>query len=87
MSKPLSPLARELAETLPIEPNGLSLHELADGLLGRRDPAALGRIRKALDELAESVGGLAVRRGDCPEFGRYKVVLYGLRSRRAGSSR
>jgi len=75
----LSPLAAELAETLPIEPNGLSLHELADGLLGRRDPATRGQVKAALNELDAAVGGLYIGRGHCPEFGRFKVRLYGLR--------
>jgi hypothetical protein len=74
----LSPLAAELAETLPVEPNGLSLCELADGLLGRRTPAARGEVRRAISELEADGRQIYTRRGDCEEFGLFDVPLYGL---------
>ena len=80
-------LALEVLAALPVEPNGLSLHELADGLLGRRDPAARGRVRAALGQVAAAFGELYVRRGDCEEFGRYDVPLYGVRGHQAAAVR
>jgi len=64
-------------EHLPCEPNGLSLQELADGLLQDRGPHARGVIRSALDRLASFFGGLAVRHGQ-DAFGHADVELYGL---------
>jgi len=62
---------------LPCEPNGLSIHELAEGLLGRRDPVALGRVRRMLRGLSFLLGGLACRPGT-DDFGHADVHLWGL---------
>jgi len=74
----IDPLALDVLAALPVEPNGLGVHEMADGLLGRRDPAARGTIRAALVSIAAELGELHVTRGDVEEFGRYDVPLYGL---------
>jgi len=79
----LKGLALKLLAALPPEPNGLSIHELADGLLGGRDPQRRGRIRGALEEVAGALGYLYERQGDVPEFGRYAVTLYGIPSHKA----
>ena len=42
----------EVLENLPVEPIGLSLSELADGLLDNRGPAARGKVRTALEGIA-----------------------------------
>jgi len=69
--------SRDLLEVLPCEPNGLSIHELADGLVGRRDPRARAYIRRALEGLSAMLGGLATTRG-CDDFGHADVALWGL---------
>jgi len=74
----LKGLALRLLAALPPEPNGLSIHELADGLLGGRDPKRRGMIRAALEEIRGALGNLYERTGDVPEFGRYGVTLYGV---------
>ena len=73
----LRPHVRLLLEHLPCEPNGLSIHELADGLEDDRSPRGRCMVRLALDCLAVFLGGLAVRRGD-DAFGHADVELYGL---------
>lgn len=72
--------ALDLLELLPVEPAGQSLAGLADDLFGRRDPATLGRVRRALDRIGQAVGGLYRCRGD-GGFGLYDVPLFGLRRR------
>jgi len=82
----LGNLAVRLLWSLPIEPNGLSLHELADGLLGRRDPAAVGRIVDALHEVEAAVGAISIRVGT-DDFGRHDVKLCGIPADRADDVR
>ena len=67
---------RRVLWNLPCEPNGLSLHELADGLLGYRGPRDLALVRESLRRIHEIVG-LSVRCGD-DEFGHAAVNLYGI---------
>ena len=74
----LKGLARRILEALPPEPNGLSKHELAEGLLGHRDPRAYARLCRALAEVEAVLGGLYVRRGDVEDMGLYDVALYGV---------
>ena len=73
----LTPAALVVLEHLPCAPNGLSVRELADGLLDSRGPAARGEIGSALQEIADTFAGLAVRRGD-DFLGRADVELWGL---------
>ena len=74
----LTQFERLVLEHLPCEPNGLSVHELADGLAGDRSPQGRARVRNALAYLGLMFAGLAVRRGD-DDFGHADVELYGLR--------
>lgn len=64
MLQDLSDLELLILEHLPGTPNGLSVAELADGLLGNAGPEARGRVRRALRILEARLGGLAVRKGD-----------------------
>lgn len=66
-----------ILEHLPAEPNGLSVHELADGLLGNAGPQGRSVISGALKEIAMAIGGLACRRGD-DYLGHFDVDLWGL---------
>jgi len=75
-------LARRVLEALPPEPNGLSKHELAEGLLGRRDPRAYGRVSRALAKVEGVPGGLYVRRGHVEDMGLYDVELYDIPAHR-----
>ena len=67
----------EVLENLPVEPIGLSLAELADGLLDDRSPAAKGKVRLALERIAEVLGDLHVRTGN-DDLGGYGVKMYGI---------
>ena len=78
----LTPFQIDVLASLPSAPNGLSQHELADGLLDNRGPRALGKVKAALDRIAAALGednaaGLIVRRGD-DDFGQADVPLYGV---------
>lgn len=73
----LSEFELEVLESLPFEPTGLSLAELADGLLNDRSPRAKGRIRRALDGIEDVLGGLYVRTGD-DDFGHFGIAMYGV---------
>lgn len=73
----LTKLQRLVLEHLPAAPNGLSVHELAEGLLDNRGPAARGEILAALGVLDVYLGGLAVTRGD-DFLGHADVGLWGL---------
>ena len=73
----LSEFELEVLENLPFEPTGLSLAELADGLLDNRSPRAKGRIRRALDGIAEVLGDLYVRTGN-DYLGGFGVAMYGV---------
>ncbi len=73
----LTQLDRAVLEHLPCEPNGLSIHELADGLAGDAGPQGRSRIRQSLAALGAQLGGLAVRRGD-DFMGHADVELWGL---------
>jgi len=68
----------ELLENLPVEPIGLSLAELADGLLDNRSPRAKGQVRLALDSISKALGGLNVTKGN-DDFGAFGVPMYGMR--------
>jgi len=67
----------EVLENLPVEPIGLSLAELADGLLDDRSPAAKGKVRIALERIAEVLNGLYVRTGN-DDVGGFGVKMYGV---------
>ena len=71
----------EVLENLPVEPTGLSLAELADGLLDDRSPAAKGKVRRALDRITEVLNGLHVRTGN-DDLGGFGVKMYGVRRRK-----
>lgn len=77
MLQSLNDLERLILEHLPATPNGLSVAELADGLLDNAGPQARGQVRRALDILNIHLGGLAVRRGD-DFLGHSDVELWGL---------
>ncbi len=71
----------ELAGSLPRAPNGPSLHELADGLLDTRGPAALRQVKTALGRIAAALGeddaeGLILRPRD-DDFGHADAPPYG----------
>jgi len=67
----------EVLENLPVEPIGLSLTELADGLLGDRSPRAKGQVRRALDGIANAIGRLHIRKGN-DDFGGFGIVMYAI---------
>jgi len=67
----------EVLENLPVEPTGLSLAELADGLLDDRSPAARGKVRRALERIAEALNGLHVQTGN-DDLGGFGVKMYGI---------
>ena len=71
----LSEFELEVLENLPVEPTGLSLAELADGLLDDRSPSAKGKVRRALESISKVLGGLHVREGD-DELGGFRVRMY-----------
>lgn len=77
MLQDLNELERLILEHLPATPNGLSVWELADGLLDNAGPQARGRVREALRILGARLGGLAIRRGD-DYLGHADVELWGL---------
>ena len=74
----LNEFEMEVLENLPVEPTGLSLAELADGLLNDRSPAARGKVRRALDRIAEVLSGLHVHTGN-DDLGGFGVKMYGIR--------
>ena len=74
----LSEFELEVLENLPVEPIGLSLAELADGLLDDRGPAAKGKVRRALDRIGKALGGLHACTGN-DDLGGFGVKMYGLR--------
>ncbi len=74
----LSEFELEVLENLPVEPTGLSLAELADGVLDDRSPRARGRIRRALSAIDGVLGCLHVSTGN-DDFGRYAVRTYAIR--------
>jgi hypothetical protein len=73
----LSAFDLEVLENLPVEPTGLSLAELADGLLSARSPAAKGKVRRALENICRVLGRLYVytSNDDLDGFG---VKMYGV---------
>jgi predicted amidohydrolase len=71
----------EVLENLPVDPIGLSLAELAEGLLDDCSPAAKGKVRRALDRVAEVLNGLHVRTGN-DDLGGFGVKMYGICRRR-----
>ena len=73
----LNEFEMEVLENLPVEPIGLSLTELADGLLDDRSPAAKGKVRRALDHVAEALDGLYVSTGN-DDLGDFGVKMYGI---------
>ena len=73
----LNEFEMEVLENLPVEPIGLSLAELADGLLDDRGPAARGKVRRALERIAEALNGLHVHTGN-DDLGGFGVKMYGI---------
>lgn len=71
----------EVLKNLPVEPTGLSLAELADGLLDDRGPAAKGKVRHALENISRALDGLYVGAGR-DDFGGFGVKMFGIRRRR-----
>lgn len=73
----LSEFELEVLENLPAEPTGLSLAELADGLLNDRSPRARGKVRLALDAISRTLGGLCIYFGNDDLYG-FGVKMYGV---------
>jgi hypothetical protein len=63
---------------------GLSLAELAEGIMGSRAPAARGYVKGLLDDASALLGGLWVGRGD-DGLGHADVRLYGVRQAQRSS--
>ena len=82
----LNDFERDVLENLPVEPVGLSLAELADGLLDDRSPSAKGKVRRALSRIAEALGSLHVRIGN-DGLGGFGVRMYGIPRRTMPSVR
>ena len=82
----LSEFELQVLEHLPVEPTGLSLGEMADGLLGNRSPAGKGKVRRALNRISEVLGGLHIRTGN-DDVGGFGVPLYGIPRRAMPSVR
>ena len=82
----LSEFELEVLENLPVEPIGLSLTELADGLLDNRGPVAKGKVRRALENVARASGGLYVYSGN-DDLGGFGVKMYGIPRRTMPSVR
>ncbi len=75
----LSDFELQILENLPIEPNGLSVDELADGLLGNRGPKARAKVRRAVLVIAQVLDDIYVRRGD-DDFGHADVPFFGIKA-------
>ncbi len=75
--KRLSDFELEVLENLPVEPIGLSLAELADGLLDNRGPVAKGKVRGALENISSALGGLHVYSGN-DDLGGFGVKMHGV---------
>ncbi len=73
----LNEFEMEVLENLPVEPTGLSLAELADGLLDDRSPAAKGKVCRAMDSIRDALGGLFIRVGN-DDFDGVGVRMYGI---------
>lgn len=73
----LTEFEREVLANLPVEPTGLSLAELSEGLLNDRSPGARGKVRRALEHIAQALGGLYVCTGD-DDLGGFGVKMFGL---------
>ena len=86
LQRKLTDFEMEVLANLPIEPTGLSMEELAEGLLDNRGPVARGLIRKALDAIVDALGGLYAPLGD-DDLGNFGVLLYGIRQVDAGAVR
>ena len=69
----------EVLANLPVAPIGLSIPELADGLLAKRDPQARSKISVALNTISAILGVICVTIGN-DDFGNCGVVLYGVRA-------
>lgn len=67
----------KVLENLPVEPLGVSLTELADGLLNNRSPQAKGRIKRALKNISSELEKLYIHSGD-DDFSGYGVKMYGI---------
>ena len=65
-------------EHLPVEPNGLSLAELVDGLTAGPDKDRRRLVRASIKRLIQALGGLSTRRED-DSLGNRNVILYGVR--------
>lgn len=74
----LSDWQLEVLSVLPTEPTGLTLAEIADGLLGSRGPIERGRVRQAIAAIAAVLGGVYRGRGN-DEWGHFAVRTYGIR--------
>ena len=77
----LNEFEMSVLEHLPVEPTGLSLAELADGLLEDRSPKAKGKVRRALDRIGKALNGLHVHTGN-DTLACYGVKMYGIRRRK-----
>jgi len=66
----------EVLISLPVEPDGCSLAELAEDLIGKRGPRERGQVKHAIARLGEVLGSLPHRRG-WDGLGR-PAILYGL---------
>ena len=74
----LAPLARTVLATLPTEPLGASIDDLADDLLGDRSPTGKSQVAAAVNELIVAMGGLHMTTGR-DGTGRPDAHLYGVR--------
>jgi len=72
-------MALAVLEHLPTAPNGLSIWELADGLLDNRGPMARGRIAAAVQELHQAANLITATTGD-DDLGHAAVPLWGIRA-------
>ena len=67
----------EVLENLPVEPNGLSIMELSEGLLNDCSPKAKGKIANALKRIGNVFGDLHRRVGNDYLDG-FGCTMYGI---------
>ena len=77
----LSPFCVEVLEHLPGESNGLTVEELADGLLGKANKRNRAKVSYAIRVLTTVLGGLYIRQCTVWHGGGRRPKMYGIPAR------